>query len=221
MVDNAFDRAGFCAQSDSDRVIFYAHRCCWKITNVPILNDPLVLLRVAFQTRPLENWPNYHQSHECYAQDDPSKEPPHPLFDLGTNDLLPLDGHLSEDSTELGRLISRFGKMPLEVQLEVTKRLNLTPFLSLMKTRTLVTQLLPLICKSTTMKPETRTLENDGSFNNIHVRYINIMGTSYLAAIAFKRESGGEALSLSVAHRDFRGVQFALGRFGLRGIRVS
>lgn len=218
--DNALDRAKFCTRSDPDRVIFYAHRCCWKITNVPVLNDPLVLLRFAFQTRPLKNWPIYHQSHESHDQDNPSKEPPPPLFDMGTNDLLPLDGRLFDDSTELGRLISRLGKMPLEVQFEVTKRLNLTLFLSLLKTKTLVAQLLPQVRESTTMKPETRTLDTDGSFNSIHVRYRNIMGTSYLAAIGFKRESGGEALSISVAHRDVRGVQFSLGRFGLRGIRV-
>lgn len=218
--DNALDRAKFCAQRDPDRVIFYAHRCCWKITNVPVLNDPLVLLRFAFHTRPFENWPIYHQSQELYAQDDPSKEPPPALFDMGTNDLLPLNGRFFDDSTELGRLISRLGKMPLEVQFEVTKRLNLTLFLSLLKTKTLVAQLLPLVRESTTMKPETRTLDTDGSFNSIHVRYRSIMGTSYLAAISFKRGSGEEALSIPVAHRDVRGVQFSLGRFGLRGICV-
>lgn len=218
--DNALDRAKFCAQSDPNRVIVYAHRCCWKITNVPVLNDPLVLLRFAFQTRPFDNWPIYHQSQEFHAQDNSLKEPPPPLFDMGTNDLLPLNGRLFDDSTELGRLMSRLGKMPLEVQFEVTKRLNLTLFLSLLKTKTLVTQLLPEVRESTMMKPETRILDTDGSFNSIHVRYRNIMGTSYLAAISFRRESGGEALSIPVAHRDVRGVQFSLGRFGLRGIRV-
>lgn len=162
----------------------------------------------------------HHQSQEFYAQDDSLKEPPPPLFDVGTNDLLPLNGRLFDDSTGLGRLMSRLGKMPLEVQFEVTKRLNLTLFLSLLKTKTLVTQLLPQVRESTTMKPETRILDTDGSFNSIHVRYRNIMGTSYLAAIGFRRESGGEALSIPVAHRDVLGVQFSLGRFGLRGIRV-
>lgn len=160
----------------------------------------------------------YNQSQESLAQDNPSKEQPPPLFDMSTNGLLPLDGHLFNDATELGRLVLRLMKMPLEVQSEVTKRLDLTLFLSLLKTQTLVAQLLPRIHESTTMKPETRTLDTDGSFNNIRVRYRNIMGTSYLAAIGFKEESGGEAIT--VADRDVRGVQFSLGRLGLRGIRV-
>lgn len=210
----------FCAQSDPDRVIFYAHRCCWKVANVPVLNDPIVLLRLAFQTRPFDNWPMYYRSQEFQALDDPSKEPPPPLFELGTNDLLPIDGRFFSKATELGSLVSRLGQMPLEVQFEVTKRLNLTLFLSLLRTKTLVAQLLPQIRESTTMKPETRTIDGDGSFNSIHVRYRNIMGTSYLAAISFKRESGRDALSIPVADRDVRGVQFSLGRFGLRGIRV-
>lgn len=214
------DRAKYCAQTDPDRVIFYAHSCCWKIANVPVLNDPLVLLRFAFQTRPFENWPCYYESQEFHVLDDPSKEPPPPLFDMGTNNLLPFAGHLFNDATELGMLISRLGKMPLEVQFEVTKRLNLTLFLSLLKTKILVAQLLPELGESTTMKPETRTLDTDGSFKNIHVRYRNILGTAYLAGIGFKREVGGEASSISVADRDVRGVQFCLGRFGLRGIRV-
>lgn len=218
--DNGLDRAMFCAQSDPDRVIFYAHRCCWKVANVPVLNDPIDLLRLAFQTRPFDNWPMYYRSQEFQALDYPSKEPPPPLFDMGTNDLLPLDGRLFDEATELGSLISRLGKMPLEVQFEVTKRLNLTLFLSLLRTKTLIDQLLPQICESTTMKPETRTIDGGESFNSIHVRYRNIMGTSYLAAISFKRESGRDALSIPVADRDVRGVQFSLGRFGLRGIRV-
>lgn len=200
--------------------MFYAHRCCWKIANVPILSDPLVLLRFAYQTRPFESWYLYECSQEFHAFDDPSKEPSPPLFDMGTNNLLPLDGRSFNDATELGRLISKLGKMPLEIQFEVTKRLNLTIFLSLLKTKILVTQLLPEICESTTMKPETRTLDTDGSFNNIYVRYRNILGTSYLAEIGFKRQSGGEASSISVADRDVQGVQFCMGRFGLRGIRV-
>lgn len=139
---------------------------------------------------------------------------------MGTNNLLPFDGHFFNEATELGMLISRLGKMPLEVQFEVTKRLNLTLFLSLLKTKIVIAQLLPEIHESTTMKPETRTLDTDGSFNNIYVRYRNIFGTSYLAAIGFKRESDGEGSSISVADRDVQGVQFCLGRFGLRGIRV-
>lgn len=218
--DNGLDNAMFCAQSDPDRVIFYAHRCCWKVANVPVLNDPLVLLRLAFHTRRFENWPVYQQSAESHAQHDPSKESPPPLFDTGTNDLLPLDSHLFTGSTELGSLLSRLGNMPLEVQSEVTKRLNLTLFLSLLKAKTLVAQLLPQIRESDMMKPETRTIDGDGSFNSIHVRYRDIMGTSYLAAISFKRESGRDELSIPVADREVRGVQFSLGRFGLRGIRV-
>lgn len=46
--DYGLDRAHFCAQRDPYRVIFYAHRCCWKLANVPIVNDPLVMLRFAF-----------------------------------------------------------------------------------------------------------------------------------------------------------------------------
>lgn len=200
--------------------MFYAHRCCWKVANAPVLNDPLVWLRFAFQTRPFENWPIYDQSQEFHTQDEPSTEPPPPSFNLGTNDLLPFDGRLFDGTTEFGRLVSKLSKMPLEIQFQVTKRLDLTIFLSLLKTKTLVTQLLPQIIESTTMKPETRTLDNDGSLNSIHVSYRNIMGTSYLAAIGFKTDGGGAASSISVADHDVRGVQFSLGRFGLRGIRV-
>lgn len=209
-----------CAQNNPDQVIFYAHRCCWKIANVPVLNDPLVLLRFAFQTRPFENWPIDRQSQELRSQDDPSKEPPPPVFNVGTTDLLPLDGHLFDDSTELGRLMSRLGSTPLEVQTEVTKQLSLTLFLSLLKTKTLVDQLLPLVRESTTTKPRVRTPGTDGSFNSIHVCHRNIMGTSYLAALGFKRECGEEGVSIPVANRKVRGVQFSLGRFGLRGICV-
>lgn len=218
--DSGLDRSMRCAQNNPERVIFYAHRCCWKIANVPVLNDPGVLLRFAFQTRPFENRPFFHPWQVFHALDDPPKEPPPPLFNLGTNDLLPLDDHLFDDSTELGKLISRLGRMPLEIQFQVTKRLSLTLFLSLLKTKTLLDQLLPLVRESTMTKPQVRIPDTDGSFNSIHVRYRNIMGTSYLATIGFKRRSGAEAVSIAVANRNVRGVQFSLGRFGLKGIRV-
>lgn len=218
--DNSLDRAMFCAQYDPGRVIFYAHRCCWKVANVPVLNDPLVLLRFAFQMRQFENWPLYHQSQEFHAQDEPSTEPPPPLFDLSSHELLPFDGRFFNVTTELGRLVSRLSNLPLEIQFEVTKRLDLTLSLSLLRTKTLITQLLPQIQQSTTMKPETRVPDTDGSFNRIYVRYRNIMGKSYLAEISFRGGGGGEESSISVSNRHVRGVQFSLGRFGLRGIRV-
>lgn len=218
--DYALDRATFCDQNDPDRVIFYAHRCCWKVANIPVLSDPLVLLRFAFQTRPFDNWSMYHQSHEFYAQDDPSAEPLPPLFDLGTHDLLPFDGHLFNGTTELGRLVSRLSNLPLEIQFEVTKRLDLTLFLSLLKAKTLVTQFLPQIYKSTIMKPKSHIPVTGGSFNRIFARYRNIMGSSYLAEIGFRGDGDGGVSSISVSDRNIRGIQFSLGRFGLRGIRV-
>lgn len=70
------------------------------------------------------------------------------------------------------------------------------------------------------MMPNIRTIATDGKLDYLYASCRNIMGKSYLAAIRFKTTDGGDAMSIRVADRDVRGVQFCLGRFGLRGIRV-
>lgn len=115
---------------------------CWKAANVPVLNDSLVLLRFAFQTRPFDNWPIHDLSPDHHAKVDPSPEPPRPLFNLGNNELLPFDSRHLNGTTDLGRLLLRLSNMSLEIQSQVTKRLSLTLLQSLIRTKMFVTELL-------------------------------------------------------------------------------
>lgn len=201
--------------------MFIAHKSCWKVANSPILKDPILWLRLAFQTRPFENRPDFDWSQES-IEDQPPVEVTAPQCDLGTTNLLSLNGDYFGSDTDLGRIASKMSMMPLEIQAQVMRYLDRSLLTCLLKTKTFVTQLLPRIRDtSATLKPTLRNIYTDGLITKVYVRITYIMGPSYLGDISFAAGTHeGELTSVTVADRPIRGVQFALGRSGLRGIRI-
>ncbi|ROV98720.1 hypothetical protein VMCG_06793 [Cytospora schulzeri] len=143
-----------------------------------------------------------------------------PNFDVGT-DLLVADRRFFNNETDLGRLAQKLSAMPLEIQSQVLDGLGSSLFIALLKARTFSWQILPRIHESTTLKPTTRILDTNNQIKRIYGRSNIILGWNYLTEISFNDDvvEGGSS-SISVADSSIRGLRFALGKFGLRGIQI-
>ncbi len=52
----------------------------------------------------------------------------------------------------------------------------------------------------------------------LYARFVSIFGQPYLAELGFNPMEDSQHIPIDVV--DFRGLQFALGRFGLKGVRI-
>lgn len=186
-------------------MLFYAHKCCWKVANSPRIIPSLKWLRMAIQTRPFSLRTRFWDRE--------------PKFDVGT-DLLAADRRFFNQGTHLGKIALSLSTMPLEVQSQILDDLESSLFISLLRAKTFSSQILPRISDPTTLQPITRVLNPDATIRSIHVRFANILGRTYLAEIGFNDEfKDGSSLILMPAC-NVRGLRFALGKFGLRGLQV-
>lgn len=187
-------------------MLFYAHKCCWKVANSPNITPALKWLRMAIQTRPFDIRTEF-----------PEEEP---NFDVGT-DLLVADCRFFNEETDLGKLALRLSTIPIEIQSQVLDDLRGSLFISLLKERTFSRQILPRIHASATLQPTTRILDTNATIRSIYVRSNIILGWNYLTEIGFNDDNVKDgSLSISIADGSVRGLRFALGRFGLRGIQI-
>lgn len=186
-------------------MLFYAHKCCWKVANTPTIIPSLKWLRMAIQTRPFSFRTRFWERK--------------PNFDVGT-DLLAVDRRFFNQETHLGKIALQLSTMPLEVQSQVLDDLGGSLFISLLRAKIFSLQILPRISDSTTLQPITRVLYPAATIRSIHVRFTNILGRTYLSKIGFNDEFKDGSSSISTPACNVRGLRFALGKFGLRGLQV-
>ena len=184
---------------------FLAHKCCWKLANSQGITPALDWLRMAVQTRPFE----FRSSYLAYE----------PFFNMRA-DLWAVEGRFLNRDTDLGNLAFRLSMMPLEIQCQVLDGLKFTLFISLLKTKNFTQQILPRIRPSNTLQPTINTLSTDAGIRSLQVRSTNILGRSYLAEISVNDHIDHASSSTTVANDSVRGLRFALGKFGLRGIQI-
>lgn len=202
----SFGGVSYCLQCQPEQMLFYAHKCCWKVANSPEITPALKWLRMAIQTRPFgvkEGFPEEGIN-----------------YDEG-NDLLALDGSFFSRDTDLGKLALRLSTMPLEVQKQVLDDLDDSMFFSLLKSRSFSWQILPRIRASTTVRPTMRVLDTEAPIRSIYVRRNNILGRSYITEVGFNNEVNDGLSSIPISDVNVRGCRFALGKFGLRGLQIK
>lgn len=132
---------------------------------------------------------------------------------------------LLRSGTPVGRLLSKVSCLPAEIQFQIMGLLKGTMVASLIQTETFVSELLPHLHNQSSRKlhPQREPLQagREGSNVSPYCRTTEIVGKPYLSRLALTPCAlEGSAARLVVAKTAVRGVQFALGWFGLRGIRI-
>lgn len=134
------------------------------------------------------------------------------------------DSSLFHASTPLARLLADIRTLPAEIQIQIMDLVKGTLFASLLQARTLASEMLPRLRPSSTwtilpsVKPLQVNAEEDRS--SLSCCSTSILGQSHLSELALGQLEGS-ASRVPIADRAVRGLQFALGRFGLRGVRIS
>lgn len=202
----------YCPSCRPDRMVYLSHRDCWKVafsTSHLKFSD---WSRLAVQTRPFEirRWDS---SVGCYD---------HP----GTNILppVPSDPGLLHVGTPLGDLLSKVRLLPAELQFQIMSLLKDTLVASLLQTKMFVSELVPRLRArpNWTLQPETKPLRKGRGQSSavLSCCSMEIMGGPYLSDLALEPLKGCMA-QVTVASIAVRGLQFGLGRFGLRAVRIS
>ena len=200
---SAGESAMFCYCKEA-RVLFLSHKACWQAINRPALLPSSYLLRLARHTRPIVP-PRVLDSHSR---------------------MLSRQTRVAECSadTPLARLVTQMAqKLPLELQCMILDYLTGSLFASLLKATSVSSRLLKRLDFSIPAGgPRTIDLGMVGPVHNLYVQTLDIFGTTYLAYIGYNRldASFSPSASIPVKSSPFRGVQYALGEFGLRGLRI-
>lgn len=205
----------YCRDCRPDRMVYLSHQDCWKVAFSSHRWSFMDWSRLAVQTRPFEirSWRKKNNIAICH------EDPVTPA--LGS---VPPDSSLFRESSPLGTLLAKIRALPTELQLQIMGLLRGTMFASLLQTKTFVSEMMPRLHPTSTwtILPETKSLRADDEESSgiLFCRSTTIMGRSYLRELALgqPKDSG---LHIPIAKKALRGVQFALGRFGLRGIRIS
>lgn len=100
--------------------------------------------------------------------------------------------------------------------------------LSLLQAKTFVLEVMPQLrsLPTWTILPQPRSLLADGedSFDSLSCRSATIKGRPYLSELTLGQLTLDQPTSsqscIPIVSKAIRGVQFALGRFGLRGVRI-
>jgi hypothetical protein len=132
----------------------------------------------------------------------------------------PIEGKLW---TRLGRLLARIRLLPAELQRQIMGHLKGTMFASLLQAKKFVLEVMPrLPSESTwTIQAKTKFLREVGQVrsDSLSCGSVNIMGRPYISELGLGQPNGSGS-HIPISKKALRGVQFALGRFGLRGIRI-
>lgn len=194
-------------------MVYLSHRDCWKVAFSSSLTDQ-DWSRLAVQTRPFEI--------RMYGR---------PLDDYslgrgaGAVPSMPPEPDFFHAGTPLGGILSKVRLLPAELQFQIVTLLEGTMVASLLQAKAFVAELLPrLRARSNwTLQPSTKPLRggwSQSSANILSCCSTEITGRSYLSDLALEPLKGSSA-QVIVADLTVRGLQFALGRFGLRGVRIS
>lgn len=186
-----------CGISTPDNVSFVAHKCCWKAINHPTLITSSQLLDLAQCTRTIP----------------PSLNPG------GHDRTLSQQTHLGgfDPGTSLGKFLRRVTWLPVELQAVVLDHLGGSLFASLLKTRTAAKALLHRLGPSIPVEPTSIGAGIDGIPTSICVRTSLILGQPYLTSICLNKTEG---TWLPLPGAGVRGLQYALGEYGLRAVRI-
>lgn len=191
---------------------YLSHRDCWKVAFSSHRWSSLDWSRLAVQTRPFEirNWNTKTQLAICH------EDPVIPSL----ASVPPIEGKLW---TRLARILAKIRRLPTELQLQIMGYLKGTMFASLLQAKRFVLEVMPHFdpCSTWTAQPQTKILrvDDEESPNSLSCHSISIMGRLYLMKLGFG-QSHDSWSSINIAKKALRGLQFALGRFGLRGIRI-
>ncbi|KAL2272690.1 hypothetical protein FJTKL_06243 [Diaporthe vaccinii] len=202
----------YCPDCRPDRMVYLSHRDCWKIAFSSSHPTFIDWSRLAAQTRPFEIR-RHDSSVGCHDQPGTIVLPS-----------MPPDPDLLHVGTPLGELLSKVRLLPAELQFQIISLLKGTMVASLLQAKTFVSEL-PHRLRTRpnwTLRPEIKPLQR-GSVQSSAILSCcstEIMGRPYLNDLALEPLKGSTA-QVIVANIAIRGLQFALGRFGLRGIRVS
>lgn len=205
----------YCPSCRPDRMVYLSHRDCWKVAFSSHRWSFMDWSRLAVQTRPFEirSWERKNYLTVCH------EDPITPILGSLHPDSSPFSG-----ATPLGSLLARMYILPTELQFQVLGLLRGTMFASLLQTKTFVSEMLPSLCPRSAwaIQPIIKPLavDGEGSSGILSCCSTIIMGRSYLSDMAFRRPRGSGSY-IPIAKKAVQGVQFALGRFGLRGIRIS
>lgn len=202
----------YCRECRPDRMVYFAHRDCWKVAFSCHRWSHLDWSRLAVQTRPFEirTWRMKNQLVVCH------EEPVTPIL----ASVPPIEGKLW---TRLGRLLARIRLLPAELQRQIMGHLKGTMFASLLQAKKFVLEVMPrLPSESTwTIQAKTKFLREVGQVrsDSLSCGSVNIMGRPYISELGLGQPNGSGS-HIPISKKALRGVQFALGRFGLRGIRI-
>lgn len=192
-------RGLYCMKCRPDQVIFLAHKCCWKAINHPTVIPSLQLLKLAQHTRPLGP-PLSQDVHRRYLSRQTQ-----------------LDAYSTE--TALGSLLEQVvRRLPLELQCNILDYLEGSLFASLLKAKAVAPFLLGRLGLGKCAKPRTINLGIVGAITSLHVRSSNILGRPFLTGIGFNQSEC--CPWIPVRSTCIQGLQYALGEFGLRAVRI-
>lgn len=204
----------YCPKCRPDSMVYLSHRDCWKVAFSSFHLTSPDWSRLATQTRPFEIR-RYDNDSSVGCHDYPGRivlpsMPPH------TDQL--------RGGTPLGELLSKVCLLPAELQFQIMGLLKGTMVACLLQTKQYVSELLPFLHdrSSWTLMPKTKPLHigRKASKVSLYCHTTDIMGQPYLSNLALEPLKGAIA-HVDVANIAVRGLQFALGWFGLRGIRIS
>lgn len=205
----------YCRSCRPDRMVHLAHKDCWKIAFASHRWTALEWSRLAVQTRPFDARGYTHNERpQVY----------HQVSDTPALTFVAFDSSRFNANTPLGGLLLSASTLPSELQIQIMNLLKGTLVASLLQTKTFVAEMLPRLHPGSTwtIQPNTKSLgvDDEGSNSSLSCRSLTISGRSYLSELALGQLKGS-ATHIPIANRAVLGLQFALGRFGLRGVRIS
>lgn len=215
----------FCQDCTPDRIIYFSHRDCWKLANSTVnaqtwfQPDSHFWSHFSVQTRPFEvDSPSSLPSSALYHD-----EPGLPVL----ASVLP-DNSIFHADTPLASLLSKLRILSLEIQWIIMSLLKYTMFASPLQTQTFTSDVLfylgPRLSSAWSLHPKSKPLlqSNADKTNSqfITCHSIQLMGRSYLSDLTLGTLADPSSSHVKLADKEIRGLHFALGRFGIRGIRV-
>lgn len=212
----------YCPQCRPDRMIYFSHRDCWKVARVSSSSQVVGLTwsRLAVQTRPFEI-SSLANTRRCFEPFLRGNNPDMPILNL-----VPADSSLFHANTPLAKLLSKICTLAPELQLQIMGFLKDTMFSSLLLTKIFVSEMLPRLGPQSgwTMQPKTIPLHLGAELDKssgiiLSSRSVNIRGRSYLHSLTLGPLENSMSY-IHIANKTIRGLQFSLGRFGLRGVRI-
>ena len=182
----------------AEDILYLTHRCCWEIARLQ-LGDVLsnhALFAIGQRTYPVL----------------PLEDSRHGPESLGA---FPDLEKIATDTT-LGQLLHGISLLPLEIQHIIATHVARDQVLSL--SRACHTAKLYLRPTSSRSSARVETIEVPSSIKSLHICTVYIFGSSYLDNIGFNCLK--ESDSVAVDDRPIIALQFAIGTYGLRAIRV-